>query len=328
MNNDHIWLIGAGPMAIDYAKVLTAQNRTFTCITRSEQSAANFLKQTGIRAIAGGLQEFLQRNPDIPAYAIVATGVEMLSQASELLLKSGVKALLVEKPAGLDIKQVEQTQVLAKQCDAKVFVAYNRRFYASVIAAQSMIAEDGDIESLSYELTEWSHVIAKLDINDDIKENWFVANTSHVVDLAFFLGGKPKTLSAFTSGQTSWHKRSAVFAGSGVTDTNALFSYNANWNAPGRWSLEVSTPKRRYIFRPMELLQVQDIGSVAIRTVDIDLKYEESFKPGLYKQTEAFLNQETENLCSLSEHLINMHSYYRMAGYDNHDNDNDNDKTT
>jgi predicted dehydrogenase len=310
-----IWLIGAGPMAIDYAKVLCAQNREFICITRSEESAANFKTQTDILAISGGLQDFLLTKPEIPTHAIVTTGIEMLSQVTVLLLKFGIKSILVEKPAGLDIQQVDQTQVLVKQCKAKVFVAYNRRFYASVMAAQQMIAEDGGVTSLNYEITEWSHVIADIDIAPLIKQNWFMANTSHVIDLAFYLGGKPKQLASFTSGKTSWHPSSANFAGAGVTESDALFSYHGNWNAPGRWSLEVSTTKRRFIFRPMEQLSMQELGSVAVEKVKIDYQYDEMFKPGIYLQTEGFLKNHTEKMCDLGEHFENMKLYNRMANY-------------
>ena len=310
-----IWLIGAGPMAIDYAKVLEAQSRLFMCIARSELSASNFNQQTGVRAFVGGLQDFLLSKPDIPEHAIVATGIETLCQVTELLLRYGIKSILVEKPGGLNIDEIEQTQVLAKECKAKVFVAYNRRFYASVLAAQQMIAEDGGVTSLNYEITEWSHVIADIDIAPLIKQNWFMANTSHVIDLAFFLGGKPKQLASFTSGKTSWHPSSANFAGAGVTESDALFSYHGNWNAPGRWNLEVSTSKRRYIFRPMEQLQVQELGSVKISAVDIDDSCDTNFKPGLYAQSKAFINNENRSMCSIEEHLLDMQTYCKMANY-------------
>lgn len=310
-----IWLIGAGTMAIEYAKVLNAQCVSFMCITRSEKSAANFKAQTGIQTISGGLQPFLLGKPGVPVHAIVATGIEMLSQVTELLLKYGIKSILVEKPAGQDIAEVEKTKVLAKQCEAKVFVAYNRRFYASVMAAQRMIAEDGGATSLNYEITEWSHVIDNLDIAPSIKRNWFMANTSHVVDLAFYLGGKPKQLASFVDGKTAWHPSSANFAGAGVTESDALFCYHGNWNAPGRWSLEVSTSKRRYIFRPMEQLQVQELGSVKINAVKVDDSRDMEFKPGLYAQTKAFINKENQSICRIDEHLLDMHTYCKMANY-------------
>ena len=37
----------------------------------------------------------------------------------------------------------------------------------------------------------------------------------------------------------------ALVAGAGVTENGALFSYHANWEAPGRWSVEIMTKKRR-----------------------------------------------------------------------------------
>lgn len=315
MTSPNIWLIGAGPMAIDYANVLKAQEREFCCITRSLSSAADFFTQTECEAQSGGLQKFLSNQPDIPEHVIVATGIEMLSSVAKLLLDYGIKSILLEKPGGLDLNEIKQTLSLANDCHAKVYVAYNRRFYASVEAAQRLIAEDGGATSVNYEITEWSHVIEKTDIAEEVKNHWFIANTSHVVDLAFYLGGKPRELAAFTSGATSWHNSSANFSGAGVTETNALFAYHGNWNAPGRWFLEVSTDKRRFIFRPLEQLKVQMLGSVAVENVEIDDQFDRDFKPGLYQQTASFLAGSNEFMCDLEEHLINMKSYYKMANY-------------
>jgi hypothetical protein len=310
-----IWLIGAGPMAIEYAKVLEAQDKPYLCITRGELSASIFKQQVKGAVIAGGVNSFLGGGPQVATHAIVATGIETLAEITHRLIKFGIKSILVEKPAGMSVSEIEKTIMLANEYQANIYVAYNRRFYESVNLAQKMIIEDGGVESLSYELTEWSHVIEALDIKDDVKENWFIANTSHVVDLAFFLGGKPKHLSSFSSGQTSWHKRSAIFAGSGVTQSNALFTYHGNWNAPGRWALEILTKKRRFIFSPMEKLKIQNLGSVEVRQVDIEYQFDDTFKPGLYMQVDAFLDGHCENLCSLKQQLKHMHLYNEMANY-------------
>lgn len=310
-----IWLIGAGPMAIEYAKVLNAQGVSFICITRSENSAIKLKNMTGMVAQTGGIQDFLTNNPPIAQCAIVATGIESLAGITELLLRYGVTSILVEKPAGINFKQIENIQNLANLNNANVFVAYNRRFYESVRTAQKMIAEDGGVTSLSYEITEWSHAIDKLDIDKDTKQNWFIANTSHVVDLAFYLGGKPNKLASFTDGNTNWHDRSAIFAGAGITDIGALFSYSGNWNAPGRWSLEILTSKRRYIFRPLEKLQIQHLDSIAINLVNIEYQYDDRFKPGLYLQTKAFLEGSNKSLCSIKQQFRNMLLYNQMANY-------------
>ncbi|MDC0601542.1 gfo/Idh/MocA family oxidoreductase [Aliiglaciecola sp.] len=314
-----IWLIGAGPMAIEYAKVLEAQDKPYLCITRGEFSASIFKQQVKGAAIAGGVNSFLDGGPQAATHAIVATGIETLAEITHRLIKFGIKSILVEKPAGMSVLEIEKTIMLANEYQANVYVAYNRRFYESVNLAQKMIIEDGGVESLSYELTEWSHVIEALDIKDDVKENWFIANTSHVVDLAFFLGGKPKHLSSFTSGQTSWHKRSAIFAGSGVTQSNALFTYHGNWNAPGRWALEILTKKRRFIFSPLEALKVQQRGTVKIEDVKIENQIDKNFKPGVFLQVESFLNGKSNMLCNIKEQLANVFYYTKMANYGDQD---------
>jgi predicted dehydrogenase len=311
-----IWLIGAGPMAMEYARVLNAQGLPFVCVTRSESSATKYRSITGGNTHSGGLQKFLLSKPMSPRHAIVATGIESLASVTELLLRYGAKSILVEKPAGITILQVENIQKLVEINNANVFVAYNRRFYESVITAQKMIEEDGGVTSLTYEITEWSHIIDKLDIDESIKRNWFIANTSHVIDLAFYLGGKPEKLASFTEGNTNWHNRSAIFAGAGITDVGALFSYTGNWNAPGRWSLDVLTSKRRYIFRPLEKLQIQKIGEVENVMVPIDNELDVNFKPGVFLQVEAFLNQDANTLCDINEHMLNLSLYCKMANYE------------
>ena len=88
------------------------------------------------------------------------------------------------------------------------------RIFASVLKAQEIIAEDGGVKSFNFEFTEWGHVIEKMDKPKGDLENWMYANSSHVIDLAFYLGGNPVQINCFTSGELSWHKP-AAFAGAG-----------------------------------------------------------------------------------------------------------------
>lgn len=95
---------------------------------------------------------------------------------------------------------------MAKQKEANVFYAYNRRYFASVLKAQEIIAEDGGVKSFNFEFTEWGHVIEKSGHSAEDLSNWFYANSSHVVDLAFFLGGTPTQMNCVTAGELTWHK--------------------------------------------------------------------------------------------------------------------------
>lgn len=311
-----IILVGAGPMAQAYAHVLKSLGKEFAVIGRGKESVAEFYSKTGVEAVLGGLEKFLSDHcvSNVQA-AIVTTGVEQLHNTTELLLNVGVRRFLVEKPAGLDGDDIRSLAEKVQRANADVFVAYNRRFYSSVQEAKQLIEEDGGPLSFNFELTEWGHVIQNIPKAQGVKENWFLGNTTHVADLAFFLGGKPKEISTFTSGSSDWHSRSYNFSGAGVAENGALFSYSGNWGAPGRWRVEVLTKKRRFIFSPLEKLQVQNLGSVQQEFVEIDDTIDTDFKAGLYEQTRAFINNDLQDLCDLEEHCELLNKYEMMAGY-------------
>ena len=101
-----------------------------------------------------------------------------------------------------------------------------------------------------------------------------------------------------------------------MTDQNVLFSYFADWEAPGRWGVDVLTRKNRLILRPMEQLQLTQLGSVKVEFEPLEDKLDQDFKPGLFRQTEAFLRQDTTNFCTLEEQVKHTELYSKMAGYD------------
>lgn len=310
-----IWLIGAGGMAKDYSAVLNDLHLNYMVIGRGKDSAISFERETGISVITGGVKNALESGLEAPEFAIVATGVEMLADNCLTLIKGGVKKILVEKPGGMNSEEISVLVSNAKKAGATILVAYNRRFFSSVLKAKEIIAADGGVSSFNFEFTEWSHVIENLTKADGVMEEWFTANSSHVVDLAFYLGGIPEQISCYTSGSLNWHKRSSNFAGSGIAKTGALFSYHANWQAPGRWGIEILTRKHRLYLRPMEQLQRQKLGSITLESVEIDNELDTKYKPGLYLMVKAFLNEENSNLCSIEQQFNLMDTYNRIAGY-------------
>ena len=304
-----VWLIGAGPMAVAYAAVLQALSVPFEVIGRGERSAQSFREATGVEVRTGGLSAWVSRGLDAPRAAIVAVGVDRLAEVVHSLIGCGVPNVLVEKPGGLDEREIATVAEAARASGVRVHVGYNRRFYASTRAAREIIEEDGGVSSFSFEFTEWSHVIADSPQPEAVKRAWLLANSSHVIDLAFHLGGWPDEMVCFKKGTLDWHPDGAAFTGAGSSG-EALFSYSADWAAPGRWGVEILTPKRRLILRPMEQLQVQKIGSVAIEPVDIDGELDARFKPGIYRQTEAFLSGDHGDLVPLARQLEHVRDYH------------------
>jgi len=310
-----IWLIGAGGMSVDYAKVLEAQSEKFIVIGRGQNSAKSFQESTGKSVITGGLKTFLSSSPNIPKAAIVSVGVDDLYNSAMHLLKYGVKHILVEKPGGILAKDIESLKNSCDSLGANIYIAYNRRFFSSVLKTQELIESDGGVTSFNFELTEWAHEIEQLEKSKDILATWFLGNTTHVADLAFFLGGKPQKISSYTSGGIDWHPSSSIFAGAGISESGALFNYGADWCSAGRWSVEILTKENRYILRPMESLSIQKRGTIQQTKVEIDDELDKEYKPGLYLQIKAFLANDTASLCSISEQFNMFSVYKKMANY-------------
>ena len=156
-------LVGCGKMAIEYSKVLNALNINFDVVGRSNKSAEKFEKVVGKKVITGGLDSYIGNNKSLPEIAINSVGVEELPLVTNALLDGAFKKILVEKPASLSIKDIQLIKDNALKKKAKVYVAYNRRFYASTIKCQEIIINDGGVRSFNFEFTEWSHVIKKVE---------------------------------------------------------------------------------------------------------------------------------------------------------------------
>lgn len=311
-DNVNVLIVGAGMMAKEYCKVLKALNYEPIVVGRGGNNAAKFEAEMNVPVLRGGIEKNISKLRGI-SHAIVAVNVDQLAYTTKVLLKWDVKNILVEKPAGMDYQEIEEISLLAAEKAANVYVAYNRRFYASTQKALEIIEKDGGVSSFSFEFTEWGHVIKETEHSPEIKERWFLANSTHVADLAFFLGGFPKEMSSYVQGELAWHKCGSVYAGAGISDKGVLFSYQANWAAPGRWAVEILTKKHRLYFKPMEKLQIQEIGSVAVNPVEIDDELDLLYKPGLYRETESFLKEVNDGKkVTIAEQLEHMWCYEKM----------------
>jgi len=288
-------LVGCGPMAIEYAKVLKAQNQEFITVGNTKKGALNFEKDINEKVILGGIELWLKNNSnlDFNLYKVIITVNEnLLGIIAKSLINSGFKDILIEKPGGLNLSDINNVNTLALAKKANVYIGYNRRFFASTLKVQELIKLDGGVTSFNFEFTEWGHIIQGLIKNEGVLEEWFIQNSSHVVDLAFYIGGEPEEMKSFISGGSTWHPNGTVFSGAGITANKALFSYNANWESAGRWWVEFLTKEHRYIMKPMEKLFIQKRGSIQVSEVNINDEFDQLFKPGLYKQVEAFIKFE------------------------------------
>jgi len=312
-------LVGCGPMAIEYAKVLKSQNQEFITIGNTRKGALNFEKVINQKVILGGIELWLKNNSNLDFNSqkiIVTVNENLLGAISRLVLKYGFKDILIEKPGGLDIDDIIKVNHEALFNKANVYVGYNRRFFSSTLKVMELIQKDGGVTSFNFEFTEWGHIIKNLSQGKEILNEWFIQNSSHVIDLAFYIGGNPVEIKSFVSGGEDWHPKGTIFSGAGISEKNALFTYNANWESAGRWWVEFLTNKNRYVMKPMEQLFVQKRGSIALEKIELEDELDQNFKPGLYKQVEAFLKYPNK-LMKIEEQIEKLPHYGQMISVRN-----------
>ncbi len=302
-----ILLVGTGKMGKEYARVLQALHVPVVVVGRSSAGSTEFMRQTGISAESGGIAHWLKTNRP-PRRAIVAVSVSELGNTARLLLSRGVKSMLLEKPAGLTRTDMQKTLALSHRQKANVYVAYNRRFYASVKKTQGLIKKDGGVKAVFFNFSERKNIL-NLPRPETVKRAWLLANSSHVIDLAFFLAGEPVMLVAQSTTSSAWKPTNSQFAGGGITKKGALISYQADWNILNNWRIEIMTPKQTLIFEPLEKLSAQEHGKTRTKPIPLDDDFDLRFKPGLYKEVRVFLENKKGILPTLADHLHHLRFY-------------------
>ncbi len=313
--NKRIWIVGSGQMALDYSRVLMSFEIDFKIIGRGQKSAKELEKKINKNVITGGIKKALN-NYRHPEYIIVAVAIkDLYSVTNEILLHSEISHILIEKPGSLYKKLL--IDLKEKSSKRNLLIAYNRRFYNSTLKLKECLDNEGGITSLNFEFTEWSNKISILNTDVDVKSNWLLANSSHVIDLAFYLSGRPKNefWFAIQEGSINWHPAGARFQGAGITERNILFSYKADWTSPGRWGLEINTLKSRYILSPLEILKRIPIGKLDYEIVQVENELDEKFKPGLYNQCKSFIEKDFSQFCTLDDQIKSFDIYKKIGGY-------------
>lgn len=303
------WLIGAGLMAEHYSLALTAHKFDFKVFGRGLNSATEFTKNTGIEVDRSKIGIELKNLYEIPFFAIVAVNIVELFSVVKPLIELGVKRILIEKPGAASINELKKLFHISRSKGIDIYIAYNRRFYDHIEILEKMIEEDGGLLSLHFEFTEHIQKIEALNKDPDELSEWMIANSSHVIDLAFFIAGNPLSISAFARGGLDWYKYGDRFVGSGYTNKNVLFTYNSNWRGPGNWSLNFVTINRRFNLSPLESLFFKTHGDKDYIEYKIEKKNNPNIKDGLFNMLEDFFSDKPNNLKSIKDQITSYRIY-------------------
>jgi predicted dehydrogenase len=293
-------------MAIEYYKVLDVLGIPAFIKGRGSSSARRFEEATGNKV----MRDWDSLSIDFSnALAIIAVDESSLWNSTQEAIKLGFRKILIEKPGASSIEELVDFSSVAPRGIDRCYVAYNRRYYANVSKVRHFIEDDGGISSVFFDFSERSNVIEPLLKNAGVKENWFIHNSSHVIDTVISLCGALTLTSSQRQGGLIWHSKGSKFSGIGKLDSNgAPFVYVADWEAPANWEITINTKQRRMTLKPLEKLTVvRKDGSVEIHD---EFLASQGLKPGLKAMVEDFLKPEPSNLLlTLRGQLKNVDTY-------------------
>lgn len=277
--------IGAGYMAQEHVRAFAGLPSVELAgiHSRSRERAEALAAAAGIERVCDSIDAL---HEEAGAELVVVTVPELSANAVAKACFRHPWTVLLEKPAGYDLADAEDILAAAKAAGAKAYVALNRRAHASTRAAQEMLEGTGE-RLIVVQDQEDMEAALKAGQPELVVRNWMFANSIHVIDyLRQF--GRGEIVEVTPS--VPWNADKPGFVVATVTFSSGdVGVYQGVWNAPGPWSVAITTAEKRLEMRPVEQLTVQPRGSraqdkVELGTVDTD------FKPGLRVQAQAAID--------------------------------------
>lgn len=288
-----VLLVGAGPMGEEYCLALKSLGKTdVTVVANTNENLKRISERFGFKTHSGGVRSLTSvKHFDL---CIVCVPVLSLKSVTDQLVKKGATNILVEKPGCLFSEEMKVWALtLAKIKKLHVRICTNRLAFPSFHAAKKLIHEDGGATSCSFSFTEWTDQIITTKYPTLVLDRWGIANSIHLIGMAFSLIGMPERISCFRSGSVSWHPSGSSFAGAGMSKEGVPFTYHADWGSAGRWSLDVATRKRLIRLCPIETVTFCNKNSLNFQVAQKTKGYE-GVKPGLSEALTSVLSTKSD----------------------------------
>ncbi len=304
-----VLVIGGQEMAKQYISALSNFGiKDITLISKSGGGLDDFCKEKGVKSLVGGFEDQLPNVKKVDL-VIIACPILLTVKAAELAIDNGQDNIIIEKPGALYYDKL--LTLHRKVSSQKIRVGYNRLVYPNLHKLKQLVAQEGGITSCRFSFTEWIH---RMDIKKDDPEvyhRWGISNSLHVISMAFELIGMPKDIQTYQHGKLDWHPTGSIFVGSGISDKEIPFSYNADWGSGGRWGIEVNTNEKSYQLIPLEDLYVCPKGKVSWDKVPFNTAYPE-VKQGIAEQIAIMLDTKIDNKMRLVS-LIEAAEFNKIA---------------
>jgi predicted dehydrogenase len=129
-----VGVVGCGLIGVKRAQALGPADELVGCHDAAADVAAAFADAHATYACES-VQELIGLNPDV---VVVAVSHDGLAALAEQALEGGAH-VLVEKPAGIGVAQVERLIAVEQRCRRRVKVGFNHRFHPGLMRAAAEV---------------------------------------------------------------------------------------------------------------------------------------------------------------------------------------------
>jgi predicted dehydrogenase len=290
MSKIEIGLVGAGPIAIEYTKILKKFNKqvNLSCvITRSKKNYLNIKKIFPKIKKVDRIEELYRKYK--PKIVIVATNELVILNIYKKILKFNW-VVLFEKPLGLNY--FEAKKIISKipnRIIKKTFIAYNRRNYESVLKLKKIVQNKKKPISLIVNDQQSPEGLKLLGYHKKIIKNLHYVNSIHLIDLILYIcRGKIISLKRI------FKNKNFVFCKIIFSSGDYVF-YFSKWDISGRMSISMNLEKKNILVKPIEKINGKDYVKISNK----------KFKPGFYNQVNNliyyFKKKKIRNLTTIDE---------------------------
>ena len=272
-----ISFIGAGKIIREHVRVFsTLKNVELAGIySRTFDKAKKLSQEFKIKHICFSVEDLFNKTKS--DLVVIGVSVESTKEVCLESIKYPWKCL-VEKPLGLNLKETKQ---IKKNVNSyKIYLALNRNYFNSTVQVKKILRNDSS-KRIIFLFDQENTVAARLYHSEKVIDNYMFANSIHIIDYCrIFARGKIKNISnifAFKKDKIKIFSKKIMFS------SGDIVIYNAVWNRPGPWSVDISTNKYFFNIKPLE--------KVLIRSFDKNQDFQlisdnddKKYKPGFKKQ--------------------------------------------
>ena len=283
----NVGIIGCGKVAHFHADVLKAigLNIVAACGRRKDERLAAFQHKYGVARTYDIYIEMVE-SESLDCIWITASWDSIFNIVWGLAEKK--IPLFVEKPLALSRLEIEKLNATYPFLGEIVQIGHNRRFYDFIPMMQSMIGYE-TIETVEIQIPENAKGIQ----DPRLLQNLFIKNSSHMIDLAYFLLGRSAWDIIYVSDCPSGGYDAFIKGPHGVP-----IHLVAKWNTPSNFALRLHFSDKLMELKPIEKLAMYEGFRIIDPTPEHPIReyqpakvFEYNISPESLKFKPGFLNQ-------------------------------------